>query len=494
MQNTVSTTNVEEAKSSLRRSIVSRLQRYCRILMTTQLVLVDVLALLISAMLAFNIRSSMGSGIVSPESYFRLIPLFVAMSIGIFSLRGLYPGVGLSPVEELRRLSITISAIFLFMTAFAYWARSGEIYSRLALAFAWLLSLILVQSGRWLIRIVGVRMGIWGEPVAVIGYGPQGKRIIEFLLNNLRLGLRPVVVIDGFGVNNDYICPIPKIPFPSNDLAKNSLNLNGVQTAIINTSEMPEDLQELIIENQYLGFNRLILISELNKIASVGVIPHDLEGILALEISQNLLSQSQQIIKRFIDVALVMLGSLIALPFMAFIAILIKLDSPGKIFFSQNRIGKDGNEFKMWKFRTMVNDADNCLQEYLEKFPELKKEWMETQKIKNDPRLTRIGKILRKLSLDELPQIYNILRGEMSLVGPRPFLPEQQVLYGKGYYLYIRVRPGMTGLWQVSGRNDTSFEQRAQSDEYYVRNWSVWQDIYILLCTIWVVLRGEGAY
>ena len=134
----------------------------------------------------------------------------------------------------------------------------------------------------------------------------------------------------------------------------------------------------------------------------------------------------------------------------------------------------------------MVEDAEAILHDCLQRDPRMQEEWETTQKLKNDPRLTRVGKILRRLSLDELPQLYNILFGEMSLVGPRPILPEQQEAYGKAYTLYVKVRPGLTGMWQVSGRNSTTFEERAQWDDYYVRNWSIWLDIYILLRTIWV--------
>ena len=154
------------------------------------------------------------------------------------------------------------------------------------------------------------------------------------------------------------------------------------------------------------------------------------------------------------------------------IAVLIKLDSPGKVLFGQERIGRDGRHFVTWKFRTMVEDAELILEDWLKRDPILLKEWETTQKLKKDPRLTQVGRILRRLSLDELPQLYNILVGEMSLVGPRPILPEQQAAYGKAYNLYVKVRPGLTGMWQVSGRNSTTFEERAQWDDYYVRNWS----------------------
>jgi Undecaprenyl-phosphate galactose phosphotransferase WbaP len=238
----------------------------------------------------------------------------------------------------------------------------------------------------------------------------------------------------------------------------------------------------------------LILIPNLRWVGSIGVVPHSLEGFLGLEVRQNLLSATQQIIKRILDISIVLASSIFVVPISLIIGILIKLDSAGKILFSQKRIGKDGGEFKMWKFRTMVANSDEVLDEYLSTNPEAFKEWGFNQKIKDDPRVTRIGNLLRKSSLDELPQLWNVLKGEMSLVGPRPFLPEQSTFYGKTYHLYKRVRPGITGFWQVSGRNEVGYSERVRFDEYYVRNWSVWLDIYILIRTIWAVLRGEGAY
>jgi lipopolysaccharide/colanic/teichoic acid biosynthesis glycosyltransferase len=182
----------------------------------------------------------------------------------------------------------------------------------------------------------------------------------------------------------------------------------------------------------------------------------------------------------------------------------VKLDSPGRIIYSQLRIGKDRRKIrrpgehrrklKIYKFRTMFSNADSALQAYLRTHRKARHEWEATQKLCDDPRITRAGRLLRKLSIDELPQLWNVLKGDMSLVGPRPMLEDQLNLYGNNIDAYVGVRPGITGLWQVSGRNHTTFEQRVRYDIYYIRNWSVWLDIYILLRTVWVVLYRDGAY
>src|SRR6266508_2147458 len=167
-------------------------------------------------------------------------------------------------------------------------------------------------------------------------------------------------------------------------------------------------------------------------------------------------------IARVLDISLILFAApYIVLAFLG-IAILIKLDSPGPVFYSQIRIGRFGRKFHIYKFRTMVQNADQALQDYLDNSPELKAQWLATHKLKQDPRVTRLGSTLRKLSLDELPQIWNILIGDMSLIGPRPIVDAEVEKYGKCFDLYIQVRPGLTGLWQVSGRNDTSYERRVE--------------------------------
>jgi len=214
--------------------------------------------------------------------------------------------------------------------------------------------------------------------------------------------------------------------------------------------------------------------------------------ITATILDRNLVSKNN--IARVLDISLILLAApYIILAFLV-LAILIKLDSPGPVFYRQTRIGLFGRKFPVFKFRTMVLDADRVLQDYLDQSPELKAEWLATHKLKQDPRVTRLGALLRKLSLDELPQLWNIIIGDMSLVGPRPIVDAEVEKYGKCYDLYIQVRPGLTGLWQVSGRNNTTYERRVELDEYYVRNRSLKLDFQILLRTALVVLKKDGAY
>jgi len=209
-------------------------------------------------------------------------------------------------------------------------------------------------------------------------------------------------------------------------------------------------------------------------------------------VDQNLVYKNW--IARILDIAWILLAAPYILLAFLVITVLIKLDSPGPVFYRQTRIGRFGRKFSILKFRTMVRNADQILQNYLDTSPQLRAQWLATHKLKQDPRVTRLGTMLRKSSLDELPQLWNILIGDMSLIGPRPIVAAEVEKYGKCFDLYIQVRPGLTGLWQVSGRNDTSYQYRVELDEYYVHNKSLKLDLQILWKTIFVVLRKTGAY
>ena len=186
-------------------------------------------------------------------------------------------------------------------------------------------------------------------------------------------------------------------------------------------------------------------------------------------------------------------GIICLVPLFLVLAILVKLTSRGPIMYAAKRLGLNGKEIRVWKFRTMRQDADEYLKKMLEKDPVLAAEWKEKFKLENDPRITPFGKFLRKTSLDELPQLFNVLTGEMAMIGPRPIVRAEVAYYGENYEVFSRVKPGITGLWQISGRSETTYEQRVNFDLAYIMNWSIWLDIYILMRTVLEVLRCRGA-
>ena len=218
-----------------------------------------------------------------------------------------------------------------------------------------------------------------------------------------------------------------------------------------------------------------------------------LGNFLTIGVRQNLLMTGPRTCKFILDRLLVLIGGCVVAPLMLVAAVLVKLTSKGPVFYGHMRIGKDQRAFKAWKFRTMVVNADQVLAERLASDLALRHEWERNHKLKNDPRVTTIGKLFRNWSIDELPQIWNVLRGEMSLIGPRPIVSAEVARYAEHFEVYTRVLPGLTGLWQVSGRSNVSYDNRVELDAYYVHNWSPWLDFYILARTITAVLNRRGA-
>ena len=496
MQTTYETsTAIEAIKKSAKALPRWAITPYSRAIMAAWLASADLFSLLLCGYVAIQVRAWLG-GNFSEERYYEMAPLVVFFILG-YTLTGLYPGVGMSPFEEIRRLFYTSSIIMISFTVFYFLTQTGLNYSRLLFILFWLFVLASVPVFRIIARKLAVRFHIWGEPVALIGFGPQGKHIYQYLKRNPTYGVRPVVVVNGVekeeGEEQPEALEISEIAM--SDLARDNLMLAraGIRTAILAPSEIPPGMRSSLVDEQQFGLDRLILISSLNWIGGSAVVPHDLGGLLGLEVERNLLHVREQLVKRLLDFGSLFFISLIGFPFLIVCAVLIRLDSKGPIFYRQRRVGKGGKAIGIWKFRTMVANADEILENYLSTNPELRAEWEATHKLRKDPRITRIGKLLRKTSLDEFPQFFNVLKGEMSVIGPRPIVQDEIKFYKDGYKLYTQVLPGVSGLWQVSGRSDTSYENRVALDEYYIRHWSIWMDIYIMVRTVWVVLKRNGA-
>lgn len=478
-----------------------------RFWMTISLVLSDFLALLLSALTAIGIRTILPGLVIGasssrifpvsptfdPDVYFQQIPLLGLFLVGYASVR-LYPSVGMSRVEEVRLLSIATSLIAASYATILFLAQQGQIYSRFVFGVFWVVSLFLVPISRVLLRNVMSRAGWWGVPAGVVGDGPTTRRTTAFLLSHPNLGIHPCVYIGDKHDQQASAGPCSSIPFKSLHSKEFETTIKQLDTLIVIQKEIPLEVLRALVSESKTFSPRIIMMPDLPSLGSVWVQSVDLGGVLALKIRNNLGNPFQQLQKRVMDLILAGIGSLFISPWLALIAIAIKLDSPGPILYRQERIGKGGKIFSMLKFRTMHMDAGERLARILSENPQRRSEWETYQKLADDPRVTKVGAFLRSFSLDEFPQLWNVLRGEMSLVGPRPFLPAQKEMYGISYSHYIQVRPGITGSWQINGRNKSSFSQRAEMDEYYVRNWSVWLDLYLLARTPLAVFTRDGAY
>ena len=199
------------------------------------------------------------------------------------------------------------------------------------------------------------------------------------------------------------------------------------------------------------------------------------------------------IFKRLVDIVASLVALILLSPVFLIVSILIKKEDKGPAFFTQSRIGKNGKEIKIYKFRSMIMNAEKVLEELMEKDEDIKREYLTNKKLDNDPRITKIGKFIRKTSIDEVPQLINVLKGDMSLVGPRPYLFREISDMGDAYYHIITCKPGITGYWQVNGRSNTTFEERCEMEKHYSKHINAWMDIKILFKTVWVVLFGKGA-
>lgn len=328
-------------------------------------------------------------------------------------------------------------------------------------------------------------------PILIVGAGKTGEVMARQIQNDT--GMRYRIV--GFLEDHEPYDKSCTILGGFGDMER-VIRDTGVQHVIIAAPGIPQtQLSSLIYQAQTL-------------VRNVGVVPNlvavpmsnvTVESffdakIMVLQIRNNLAQTSNQIAKRLFDLAATICGGLLISPILLLIAAWVYHDSPGPVIFKHRRVGKDGKEFNCYKFRSMCTNSQEVLDHLLATDPAAKEEWDREFKLKNDPRITKSGAFLRKTSLDELPQLWNVLKGEMSLVGPRPIVQKEIPRYGVYFKEYAMVRPGITGIWQTSGRNNIDYPERVQMDNWYVHNWSVWLDLVLLWRTAGVVAGCEGAY
>jgi Undecaprenyl-phosphate galactose phosphotransferase WbaP len=451
------------------------------------MLLVDILALTITIITCRFVFGELGYAVRIGVWAF-LFPIATGFVLLNFEL-GLYPGVRLSPVEELRRLVVSVSCMFI-VWAVGLAMNTGGTFSQavflLVIYLACLMALPICRS--WARRILG-RWTRWGIPVLVCGDDPTAVRVYHWLSDNHHLGLRPVGVIASRDVLD--VGPDDSWYAGSWEDTHEIAVQRGVYWAVVAPPEA-KPVASLIADYLYT-IPHVHVLSEVTGLPDHWN-PQQLDGLPGVHLQQNLMLPLPRFTKRCMDLVGATLGGIVLLPLLFYLCVAVKMSSRGPIFYAHERIGKNGRRFMAWKFRTMFQDANLVLEHYLEQHPDLKDEWERDHKLRFDPRITRIGRFLRKTSLDELPQLWNVIRGQMSLVGPRPIVTEEIIKYDIYYGLYTMVTPGITGLWQVSGRNNTTYEERVQLDAYYVRNWSPWMDLYLLIRTIRIVLFAKGAY
>lgn len=466
---------------------------------TITLIILDIIAFYLSFILAYITRGTLN--IIFPQ-----LPIF---DINIFYLLKLVwiPAVliillgyeGLYTKRQnfwLDTKDITKTIIFSLIVVLAIITLSKITHevSRLFVVLMFAYCLVLIPTLRRLLKKVIHKKGIWIERVILICEEKNIKDLCELIEQDNYLGYKVGLIFSNI---KGEICHDKRIIKVYNSIKwlKKVAQIIGSNTVFVsiqngNNFELNIRQIQMMIKNIYV-FPDINLITHLKT----EIIPLLKDDIPLLYIKNNLKEPANTILKAIFDYLYAIVVMPFFIPILILSTILIKLDSKGPVFFKQKRVGRGGKDFEVYKFRTMYVDNQERLKEYLQSNPLAQKEMADFCKLKDDPRITKIGRFFRKTSLDELPQVFNILKGEMSFVGPRPaFKEELDNYYGDLQEFYKEVKPGITGLWQVSGRNKLTMKDRARLEAFYVINWSLWLDIVILIKTIRVVIKKEGAY
>ena len=418
----------------------------------------------------------------------KLLPIpLVAVMINIFAkLYGgsvFYPGIGVNMVEKLKRLSISV--FFTYALLFAYLAVTHTMaqFSRVALILSMLLTMVLLPPVRtvlfsWFCK----RTGLIRKRILIAGAGKAGLGLAAALKTS------QVWNIEVAGFLDDRASG-PKVLGRLRDYVRVAEEQQIDYIAVC----LPEHEARRWCGEFLKAFHHVLFVPEHQDLPMLRAYQTAIGSFGALEISNRLHMKVYRYAKFLTEFVLSCLILPFILPLCLIIALIIKLTSSGPVLYRARRLGIHGKPIQVLKFRTMYRDADNILEQMLEENPMMKREWQERFKLQKDPRVTPFGNFLRRTSLDELPQFWNVIRGEMAIIGPRPIVDDEIQYYGDSFPIFSSVKPGITGLWQVSGRSSTSYDTRVKLDVYYVRNWSIWLDYYIFLKTIQAVLFRNGA-
>ncbi|MDZ4197900.1 MAG: exopolysaccharide biosynthesis polyprenyl glycosylphosphotransferase [Kiritimatiellia bacterium] len=441
----------------------------------------DLVVLAVGLLLGRAVVTVLAGGPLSLRFSLFLLPVWLLGASAI----GLLPGWGLDTVEELRRIQMLLLALFA-LGSMAFLFGRGVFYpSRLAYAVSWFFSAAGIPLLRAGMKRLLHRVGAWGCPVVLYGDRAGLETMVSLLKAEPELGYQPVGV---FSDDPEASAGLPRLGglYDYSDTA-------DVAIAPMQLMAHPSPAESF--DRALAGYARVLLLPESAEEVFLWVRPRSLGGRIGMEVTSNLLNPASRAIKRSTDLALTVLAAPLWIPVLAILALAIWLLDRHSPLFLQERIGRGGRRFRTIKFRTMIKDADRALAEELDHHPELRREWDARNKLRNDPRVTRLGRFLRRWSLDELPQLIHVLDGRMSLIGPRPLPAEHEAkLRESARTLRRRVRPGLTGLWQISGRSESGTEGLSRWDAYYVRNWSIWLDLVILARTVRAVWTGQGAY
>ncbi len=418
-----------------------------------------------------------------------VIPLWLA----IFAIVGLYNRSNL--MDGMREYSLVFNAVTIgmFTLLAAGWLLPDFIFARGWLLSAWILAILSIELGRFGVRrlVSALReRGFFVSPAIIVGGNEEGCSLAEQLSNWKSSGLDLVGFVDSNIASGTQVYSQLRA-LGGLDQLDTIIAQHNIEEVVLTTSALTRD--QIVSVFMKYGVSKEIslrLSSGLFEIITTGLQVHAAGSVPLVRVDKNRLTGVERTLKLLLDYFIAIPGLILVSPFMVLIAVAIRLDSPGPVIHRRTVMGVNGHKFDAYKFRTMVVNGDEILSQY----PHLRQELEENHKLVTDPRITRVGAFLRRTSLDELPQLFNVLRREMSLVGPRMISPPEMAKYNRWGMNLLTVQPGITGLWQVSGRSDVSYDERVRLDMQYIRNWSIWLDLQLLLQTIPAVVKGRGAY
>ncbi len=482
-------------KTDLQDLRLSSRERHSHALLPLLLMVCDYLAVVLSELSALFLRRFL-PGMPSPDFDIPNIYIYIIVP-AIFIcflhvMRTYIPTMAFWQLAKNVFYAVLYSILMILMLM--YFGKISAVVSRLFVGFTWIFSFNLILSFRYIIKRFLNHYGLLQIPVLFVGAGRTAELVLKSFRHDTGYGYRIIGFVDDHPISEQLAKTYPILGGFAD--AERIVKETAVDYVIITAPGLSNEKMMTMVDRLQPHVKHLSFVPDFIGLPVGNLEVSSLvdESMLVIGVRNNLASVWNRALKRGFDLIVSLLGMIVALPVGIMIALAIYIDSPGPVIFAHLRIGQKKRVFPCYKFRTMVPDAEEKLREYLLENPGAMEEWQDSFKLKDDPRITRIGRFLRKTSLDELPQLINVLKGEMSLVGPRPIVRREIIKYGEYFRDFALVPPGITGMWQVNGRSDTTYDERVRMDSWYVRNWSVWIDLVYLLKTVRVVVSGRGAY
>lgn len=460
------------------------------------LFLLDVLSIAFSMMAAYQMRFRLLRyyGAYSDVFYIHLALVAIPMWLFIFAVNRLYNQDYLfGGMQEYANVVNACTTGLVGLVIYSFLSRRIEHdISRGWLAIVWLLSIVSVSLARFGYRRLIYylrRQGLFVRRALVVGTNEEARAVVTQLRESPSAGVEVVGFVEPILDRGNRMEGLPILK-ELNRLDSIIRSLEVEELIVIPTALNREELLSIYRDWGTDSKVRISLSSGLYELFTTGAQVREVGFVPLVSLNRTRITGIDALLKATLDYVGAAIGAILLAPVFLGISILIRMDSPGPAIHRRRVVGLHGQRFDAYKFRTMIPDADA----YLEAHPELREEWERTGKVESDPRITRIGRVLRRFSLDELPQVFNVLKGQMSLVGPRMIVPSELKHFRRWRHNLLTVRPGLTGLWQVSGRSDLSYEERVRLDMQYIRNYTIWLDLKLLLNTVWAVFKGQGAY